>query len=168
MKRKTTTTRKKTIRSVIGVIVLGVIALGAFKIGVHSSFPNTTSTPGNESAVPSGDVQGQPRPIDTTDLTTLKPVKLAKYCGDVLLGRISRNPNEIEAAIDDLAEPEVDELCQAFLKTPYGIDIRGYAMALSRIGTEKALRTLGTYYKRDLPDSFIDHGVTRYLSATRS
>jgi len=168
MKRKTTTKRKKIIRSVIGVLVLAIVALAVFKIGVHSSSPDTTSTPGSESADPSGDVRGQPRPMDTTDLKTLKPVELTKYYCNASLGRVRRNPDEIEAAIDDLTESEVDELCQAFLKTRSGLGIQGLAMALSRIGTEKALRTLGTYYKRDLPDSFLDNGVTRYLSATRS
>lgn len=113
---------------------------------------------------------GKPEPAaDTTDLASLDPIQLAAYSQNIAFGKIRRDPKDVDAAIQNLSEEKIDALCKAFKKTPYGPDIRGFAITLSKIGTEKALRTLGTFYKREnLPDSFLDQGVSRYLGDTHS
>ena len=108
-------------------------------------------------------------PEDTTDLGKLKVMELAKYYHNVMMGRIKRDREDIRAAIAKLTQEDIDLMCDSFLKEPTGPGLTKYALVLSDVGTEKALRTLGSFYRRpDLKDSFDDYQTSLCLAETRS
>ena len=106
-------------------------------------------------------------PEDTTDLGKLKVMELARYYHNAMMGKIKRNRDDIRAAVAKLTEEDIDLMCESFKNEPTGNGLTKYALVLSDVGTEKALRTLGTFYLRpDLKNSFQDFGISIGLGST--
>ena len=146
------------------VVVAGLWFSGLLVLG--SSDAEAQGDPITETHAPDTP-KPKEQPEDTTDLGKLKVMELAQYYDKVRLGKINRKREDIRAAIAKLTPEDIDLMCASFLKEPTGPGLTKYALVLSDVGTEKALRTLGTFYKRpDLKNGSSDYSITLCISST--
>ena len=105
---------------------------------------------------------------DQTNLSELTPLELAEYYYQAFLQHVARDRDDIREAVAHLSPQDIDLLCAKFKEEPTGEGLTKYALVLADAGTEKALRTIGSFYERpDLLDSMDDFQITLCLITTR-
>ena len=114
--------------------------------------------------------QKKERKEDSRDLSKLTITALADYYANVLTHRkFYRNRGDMRTEIRKRSTKEIAQICEAFENTAYGNNLIAYAAMLGDYGSEKAIKTLGSYYNRkNLSDSVVDFGIAKAIDSNPS